>query len=246
MERVTGQAWSRPDEKQKPDADFKRLPDHACYTAWQPACVPHTGRMMDRHATFPAASARYGTQDTLVEALPLDGVYVLTPPSGHPVRAGRPDAALLRQIGMDGHFTHDTCLLSHHKDHVRGLYCQTEPAPQGRLVQCEHGAVWNVVVDVRTGSPTFGQWAADILSAENRRQLWIPPGFLHGTCTLEDHTALRCHCTSAPDRRYERTVRWNDEALGIAWPVADMHAILSPRDQAAAPFFSVIDWFPYP
>ncbi|WP_239648272.1 dTDP-4-dehydrorhamnose 3,5-epimerase family protein [Komagataeibacter europaeus] len=201
-----------------------------------------TERMMDRHPVLPVTSAGYGGQDTELAALSLSGVYVLTSRSGH---HASPDPALLHRIGMEGDFTYSTCLLSHHRNHVRGLSCQIEPAPQGRLVQCERGAVWNVVVDVRTGSPTFGQWVAETLSAGNGRRLWIPPGFLHGSCTLDDRTAIRYHCTTPPQRQYERTVRWNDEALGIGWPVADTQAVLSRRDLLAAPFFSVIDWFDY-
>ncbi|WP_227002468.1 dTDP-4-dehydrorhamnose 3,5-epimerase family protein [Komagataeibacter diospyri] len=197
---------------------------------------------MDRHTVLPVASAGYGAQDIELEALPLRGVYVLTRLSD---RHASPDTALLHRIGMEGHFTHGISLVSHHQGHVRGLHCQIEPAPQGRLMQCEHGVVWCVVVDVRTGSPTFGQWVAETLSAENGRWLWIPPGFLHGSCTLGDRTAVRYHCTTPPQREYERAVRWNDEALGIGWPVADTQAVLSRQDLSAAPFFSVIDWFAY-
>ena len=113
---------------------------------------------------------------------------------------------------------------------LRGLHFQ-EPRPQGKLVQVLRGAVWDVAVDVRRGSPTFGAWFGMELSDENRRQLWIPPGFAHGFCVLSEVADFFYKCTEfyAPDA--ERCVRWDDPALDIRWPVRS--PVLSKKDRSA-------------
>jgi dTDP-4-dehydrorhamnose 3,5-epimerase len=113
---------------------------------------------------------------------------------------------------------------------VRGLHLQ-HPHPQGKLVSVLAGAAWDVAMDVRIGSPTFGQWAAAELSEENRHQLWIPPGFAHGFQALRDGTVFTYKCTDFYRPECERTVHWADPALGIPWPLPD--ALVSPRDAAA-------------
>jgi dTDP-4-dehydrorhamnose 3,5-epimerase len=119
---------------------------------------------------------------------------------------------------------------------VRGLHFQ-HPRDQGKLVSVLAGAAFDVVVDVRRGSPSFGKWVAEELSAANRRQLWIPPGFAHGFQALEDDTVFLYKVTElyAPD--CERTIRPDDPALAIAWPLPP--ALLAPRD-AAAPLLAAI------
>ena len=120
---------------------------------------------------------------------------------------------------------------------VRGLHFQ-HPRGQGKLVGVLSGAAWDVAVDVRRGSPTFGQWAAVELSAENGHQLWIPTGFAHGFQALRDETAFWYKCTDVYQPDYERTVHWADPVLAITWPlVAD--ALVSPKD-AAAPRLSAM------
>jgi dTDP-4-dehydrorhamnose 3,5-epimerase len=115
---------------------------------------------------------------------------------------------------------------------VRALHFQ-QPHAQGKLVSVLAGAAFDVAVDVRRGSPTFGRWAAEELSQENGRQLWIPPGFAHGLQALADGTILSYKCTDVYHPECERTVLWSDPALGIPWPIAG--AVVALRDAAAPP-----------
>lgn len=113
---------------------------------------------------------------------------------------------------------------------LRGLHFQ-EPHAQGKLVQVLRGGVWDVAVDVRRGSPHFGAWVGVELNDENRRQLWIPPGFAHGFCVLTDVADFFYKCTDIYKPELERAVRWDDEALKIRWPVSS--PLVSAKDQAA-------------
>lgn len=116
------------------------------------------------------------------------------------------------------------------KGTLRGLHFQ-EPRAQGKLVLVLHGAVWDVAVDVRRGSPRFGAWVGLELSEENRRQLWIPPGFAHGFCVLSDSADFFYKCTEIYAPETERSVRWDDPALAIRWPIAA--PLLSAKDRSA-------------
>lgn len=183
-----------------------------------------------------------------VEALPLEGLFLLTPPhrqEGGGFSSANCPATLLARIGGGSSFVQDHHSLLRHRFMVQGLHAQVAPQAQGRLVRCTRGAIWGVAVDVRTGSPTFGQWVGMTLNAENGSQFWIPPGFLHGLCALVDHTEVYCQCTAPSDPTCARSLRWNDATLGIEWPVADGQAIVSEHDAAAPPFSAVIDWFHY-
>ena len=113
---------------------------------------------------------------------------------------------------------------------LRGLHFQW-PNPQGKLVSVMSGAVWDVAVDIRRGSSTFGQHVGVQLSAENKRQLWIPPGFAHGFCVLSDTADFVYKCTALYEPQHDRGIRWNDPALAIPWPVASPQ--LSPKDTSA-------------
>lgn len=105
-----------------------------------------------------------------------------------------------------------------HKGVVRGLHFQHAPHAQGKLVRVSQGATYNVVVDIRPGAPTFGQWFGTELSATNHQMLWIPAGFAHGFMALEDNTHLHYKTTAFYHRESEGSIRWNDPALGITWP----------------------------
>ncbi len=124
---------------------------------------------------------------------------------------------------------------------LRGLHYQLPPAPQGKLVRVVHGAVFDVAVDIRRSSPTFGRWVAEILSAENRRQLWIPPGFAHGFLALREGTEVLYKTTDFYHRAAERAVRWDDPDIAIAWPT-ESSPILSAKD-AAAPLLASAETF---
>lgn len=113
---------------------------------------------------------------------------------------------------------------------LRGLHYQW-PNPQGKLVSVLEGEVYDVAVDIRRGSPTFGQWAAVILSAENKRQFWIPEGFAHGFAVLSERAIFSYLCTAQYDKVADAGVRWNDPAIGIDWPVSA--PLLSVKDEAA-------------
>jgi dTDP-4-dehydrorhamnose 3,5-epimerase len=114
---------------------------------------------------------------------------------------------------------------------LRGLHLQ-HPNGQGKLVYVLEGEVFDVAVDVRVGSPTFGKWTGAVLSAEDHRQLWIPPGFAHGFCVTSATALFAYKCTAAYSQRDELSVLWNDPAIGIPWPVGEPQ--LSGKDSAAA------------
>lgn len=103
---------------------------------------------------------------------------------------------------------------------LRGLHLQ-HPHGQGKLVHVIHGEVFDVAVDVRTGSPTFGQWVGTTLTGENHRQVYIPPGFAHGFCVVSEYALFSYKCTEAYHRESELGVIWNDPDLGIPWPIAE-------------------------
>lgn len=116
---------------------------------------------------------------------------------------------------------------------LRGLHYQIRQ-PQGKLVRVVAGEVFDVAVDLRRGSPTFGKWVGERLSAENRRQLWIPEGFAHGFLVLSDFADTLYKATDYYAPTHEQTLLWNDAAIGIRWPLAGA-PILTPKDTAGAP-----------
>jgi dTDP-4-dehydrorhamnose 3,5-epimerase len=131
-----------------------------------------------------------------------------------------------RAAGITGDFVQDNFSLSA-RGTLRGLHAQN-PRPQGKLVSVWQGEVWDVVVDIRRQSPTFGKWYGVMLSAENKRQLWVPPGFAHGFVVTSDSALFHYKCTDTYSPKDEIGFLWNDPAVGIRWPVTD--PILSARD----------------
>ncbi len=117
---------------------------------------------------------------------------------------------------------------------LRGLHYQLEQ-PQGKLVRVTAGAVFDVAVDLRRSSATFGHWAGATLTAGNKRMLWIPPGFAHGFLTLEEETDFLYKCTALYAPEDERCIAWDDQAIAIEWPLAGMHPVLSRKDAAGLP-----------
>ena len=124
---------------------------------------------------------------------------------------------------------------------LRGLHYQLPPHPQGKLVRVTQGAALDVAVDIRRGSPTFGQWVAEELSADNRRQLWIPEGFAHGFVALQDNTRFLYKTTDFYAKDCERAIRWDDAGIGIAWP-AGLQPRLADKD-AQAPLLADAEVF---
>lgn len=127
----------------------------------------------------------------------------------------------------------DNHSLSAERGTVRGLHFQKAPRAQGKLVRVTRGAILDVAVDIREGSPSYGKHVAVELSAENWRQLWVPAGFLHGFCTLVENTEVIYKVTDFYSGEHDAGVRWNDPALGIAWPVSEAEARLSDKDKRA-------------
>ncbi len=135
------------------------------------------------------------------------------------------------QAGVTGPFVQDNLSRSA-RGTLRGLHLQ-EPKAQGKLVQVLRGSVFDVAVDVRRGSPRFGRWFGIELSETTPLQLWIPPGFAHGFCVLSESADFFYRCTELYSPETERSIAWNDPAIGIRWPVAE--PLLSAKDRAAPP-----------
>lgn len=139
------------------------------------------------------------------------------------------NAARFREAGLDVEFVQDNQSRSK-RGVLRGLHYQ-EPNPQGKLVRCSRGALFDVAVDVRVGSPHFGRWFGAELSDDNHLMLWVPPGFAHGFCALSDVADLTYKCTAFYDAAADRAIAWNDPEVGIGWPIAT--PTLSDKDAAA-------------
>lgn len=119
---------------------------------------------------------------------------------------------------------------------LRGLHYQAKPYAQGKLVRVTQGAAFDVAVDIRKGSKTFGEWVGVELTGENKHMLWIPEGFAHGFIALEDNTHFLYKTTDYYNKESERTIRWDDDILNISWPEVDTINI-SNKDSAAKPFY---------
>ena len=124
------------------------------------------------------------------------------------------------------------------KGALRGLHYQLPPKAQGKLVRVIQGEVFDVAVDIRKSSPTFGHWTGEILSADNKKQMWIPEGFAHGFITLSETSEFLYKTTDFYSKEHERVIKWNDETIQIQWPAKDV--LLSSKDEAATSFEEAI------
>jgi dTDP-4-dehydrorhamnose 3,5-epimerase len=140
-------------------------------------------------------------------------------------------AVSFAEAGINVSFVQDNHARSDERGVVRGLHLQIGPNAQGKLVRVVRGSIWDVAVDARPGSPTYGKHAGAVLSAENWQQLWVPAGLLHGYCTLEPDTEVIYKVTAPWDRDAERGIIWNDPELAVPWPIAPGEAILSDKDK---------------
>jgi dTDP-4-dehydrorhamnose 3,5-epimerase len=138
--------------------------------------------------------------------------------------------AKFAQFGIDHAFVQDNHTLSFKKGTVRGLHFQSPPHAQDKLVRVSRGAIFDVAVDIRHGSPSFGKSVTAILSAENWHQLWVPKGFAHGFCTLEPDTEVIYKVTDRYAPECDKGLAWDDPSLGIKWPICPQVVILSDRD----------------
>ncbi len=142
-------------------------------------------------------------------------------------------SSTLEAVGVSARFVQDNESLSAAPGTLRGLHFQVSPKAQGKLVRVVHGSVLDVAVDVRRGSKSFGRHVAVELSADQANQVWVPPGFAHGVCTLEPDTIVAYKVTEYWSPEHERTLRYNDPELGIPWPFAENEITINPRDRDA-------------
>jgi dTDP-4-dehydrorhamnose 3,5-epimerase len=182
-----------------------------------------------------------------ITPLAIPEVKLITPPRFGDSRGFFSEtfhARRFAEAGIPGPFVQDNHSLSAARGTVRGLHTQIGDSAQGKLVRVTRGAVWDVAVDIRQGSPSYGRHVAAVLSAENWQQMWIPPGFLHGFCTLAPDTEVLYKVTAEYDRAAERGVHWRDPALDIPWPIAPEEAVLSAKDLELPNLADCPAWFP--
>ena len=140
-----------------------------------------------------------------------------------------------QSVGLVGEFVQDNLSRSS-KGVLRGLHYQIEMA-QGKLVRCTRGEVFDVAVDLRKSSATFGKWVGMRLTEDNKRSLWIPPGFAHGFLVLSDVADFQYKCTNPYAAEHDRTMRWDDPAIGVEWPIVPGdNPIISEKDALGVPF----------
>lgn len=170
-----------------------------------------------------------------IDQTALSGVVILTPRRFGDDRGWFSEtfnAAQMARAGLDLPWVQDNHSMSAATGTLRGLHYQSPPHAQDKLVRCTRGAILDVAVDIRTGSPTFGHWVAVDLTPDNARQLFVPKGFLHGFVTKAPNSEVQYKCTDvyAPD--HDGAVRWDDPDIGIDWGL-DAPPVLSAKDQAA-------------
>ncbi len=169
-----------------------------------------------------------------VEALRIPDVKLVTPVRFNDPRGFFSETwqqTRFAEAGIPGPFIQDNHAVSNGVGVLRGLHCQIGANAQGKLVRCVRGAIFDVAIDVRHGSSTYGQWVGAEISAENWTQIWVPVGFLHAYCTLTAETEVIYKVTGPWDRSAERGVIWNDPDIGIDWPVSPDQVILSDKDR---------------
>lgn len=169
-----------------------------------------------------------------VEELSIKGVKLITPQRFQDPRGFFSETwnqSRFEDAGITGAFVQDNHAVSTEAGVLRGLHCQVGPNAQGKLVRCVKGTIFDVAVDVRQNSPTFGKYVSAELSAENWAQIWVPAGFLHAYCTLSAETEVIYKVTGAYDKAAERGVIWNDPDIGIRWPVEANAVKLSDKDK---------------
>ena len=181
----------------------------------------------------------------IVEPTAIPDVLLVTPPrfvDGRGFFSETWHESRFVAVGIAGPFVQDNHAKSADRGVVRGLHLQIAPYAQGKLVRVVRGAIWDVAVDIRHGSPTYGRHFGAVLSAENWQQLWVPAGLLHGYCTMEPDTEVIYKVTAPWERQAERGVIWNDPALAIPWPISPAEAILSDKDRALPRLAECSEW----
>jgi len=171
-----------------------------------------------------------------IEATPLTGVFLMTP-ARYGDRRGffseLYNARVLAEAGITTEFVQDNHSLSAQAGTVRGLHFQAPPSAQAKLVRCGRGALFDVAVDIRNGSPTYGQWYGAELSFGNGQMLLVPAGFAHGFMTLTDDTEIVYKCSDFYAPETEGALLWNAPDVGIDWPKSGASPVLSEKDEQA-------------
>jgi len=178
----------------------------------------------------------------------LDGVFIIEPKIFEDNRGFFYESwnqqLFNNTVGEEVNFQQDNHSLSN-LGVLRGLHYQIEPKPQGKLVRCITGSVFDVAVDLRKSSPTFGEWASIVLDNVNKLMIWIPVGFAHGFLSLEDNSELLYKASELWSKDHDRSIRWDDENININWPLKDINFSeprLSEKD-ATAPFLKNAEIF---
>jgi len=169
-----------------------------------------------------------------IQTYPIEGLKLFIPrhigdERGYFAETFRVD--LFTQAAGDWTFVQDNESRSAKCGTVRGLHFQSDPDAQGKLVRCTAGALFDVAVDIRTGSPTYGQWVGETLTPANGKQLWVPPGFAHGFCSLEPGTVICYKVTNYYSAQCDKGLAWDDPAIGIVWPDEADADTLSAKDR---------------
>jgi dTDP-4-dehydrorhamnose 3,5-epimerase len=184
----------------------------------------------------------------IVESTPLDGVLVINCSKFIDGRGFFSELYNLRdfsKMGISDVFVQDNHSVSHSAQTVRGLHFQSPPHAQAKLIRCGRGKLFDVAVDIRIGSPTYGHWFGAVLSAENGRQLFIPAGFAHGFSTLAHDTEIVYRCSDYYAPSHEGAIKFDDPDLGIDWKLSDSRPIVSEKDSTASSFAELNSPFVY-
>jgi dTDP-4-dehydrorhamnose 3,5-epimerase len=170
------------------------------------------------------------------ETTPIKDLVVITPARHADARGFFSESwqrTRLAEYGIMADFVQDNHSFSTGKATLRGLHCQTPPHAQAKLVRCGRGRIWDVAVDIRRGSPTYGKWHAEELSFDNGRQLFVPEGFLHGFVTLEPESEIVYKCSDVYVAVCDSGIRFDDPDIGIDWPFAAVEMTISDKDRNA-------------
>jgi dTDP-4-dehydrorhamnose 3,5-epimerase len=186
--------------------------------------------------------------NTLVEPLAIPAVKLLRPRKHGDARGFFSETYSRRTLsaaGIDLDFVQDNHAFSGQPGTVRGLHFQIPPFAQGKLVRVARGAILDVAVDLRRGSPTYGQWCSTVISAEGWNQIFLPIGFAHGLLTLEPNTEVLYKVSNYYSPESDKGLRWNDPALGIDWGIDEADAILSDKDRSQPLLAELPAYFQY-